>query len=98
MISVALKENKQLKHGLRRKGDTSSKRMCTETYLPLVLELFFTIRSTIFAASMRMGSENLSASKLHRHRNPWIFGGTEWANLLENGAMRTALHIHIRHK
>lgn len=46
----------------RDKNNTSSKRRCTEAYLPALWELFLTIRSTIFSASVRIGSENLSAS------------------------------------
>jgi hypothetical protein len=43
-----------------------------------------------------MDSENLRASKLAKHLRPWIFGGTACANLLEKGAMRTALHDRMR--
>jgi hypothetical protein len=46
----------------RDKNNTSSKRRCTETYLPALWELFLTIRSTIFSASILIGSENLSDS------------------------------------
>ncbi len=46
----------------RDKNNTSSKRRCTETYLPPLWELFLTIRSTMFSASFLIGPENLSAS------------------------------------
>lgn len=46
----------------RDKNNTSSKRRCTETYLPPLWELFLTIRSTMFSASLLIGPENLSAS------------------------------------
>lgn len=45
-------------------------------YFPPLLVLFLTILSTIFAASVRIVSENLSASKLAKHLSAWTFGGT----------------------
>ena len=84
------KSNKKIKN------KTSSKRRCTETYLPPLWALLLTIRSTILSASSLIEFENLSASKLAKHLRLWIFEGTAWANLFEKGAMRTALKHGLR--
>jgi hypothetical protein len=60
----------------KMKNNTSSKRRCTETYLPPLWELLLIIRSTILSASSLIEFENLSASKLAKHLSPWTFEGT----------------------
>lgn len=80
----------------KMKHKTSSKRRCTETYLPPLWELLLTIRSTILSASSLIEFENLSASKFAKHLSLWTFEGTAWANLLEKGAIRTALKHGLR--
>ena len=77
---------------------TSSKRRCTETYFPPVKELLLIIRPTILSARILIDSENLNASQFAKHLNFWTSEGTEWANLFEKGAIRTALCHGRRHK
>lgn len=76
-----------------RKGrrNTFSNRRCTDTYLPPPSELLLIILWTILSARTLIGSANLSASKLAKHLRPCTVEGTAFANLLEKGAMRTAL-------